>query len=220
MPDTPTEWSLKKWQELHDTGYFEGIDGHRNWAIYDHIPYWLQEIAPPERTDLALEIGAGYGEWMIPMVPYVEHVTGIDLHPKLVQVALDAFAEHGVADKADFKLSDGTTVPFDDESFTLVYSISVTQHVPREIVHGYLREAVRVLKPGGRAVFHFRNFDHVGAFEVLPLDLDASSNTLSCGWRAPEVREAGEAAGLVSEVHDIGLFLILVGHKPERAEDV
>ncbi len=213
MTATSIEWSLAKWQEMHDTGYFENLDGHRNWAIYDHIPYWFQELAPPERCDLALEIGAGYGEWMVPMVPYVEHVTGIDIHPTLVRVAREAFIEHEV--DADFELSDGTTIPFDDESFTLVYCISVTQHVPREIVHGYLREAVRVLKPDGRVVFHFRNHDNTGPHEAMPLDLDENSTTLTCGWRAAEVREAGEAAGLISEVHDIGLFLILVGRKPE-----
>ena len=39
---------------------------------------------------------------------------------------------------------------FADESFDLVYSYAVFQHIPsRDVVMQYLREARRVLKPGG-----------------------------------------------------------------------
>ena len=40
---------------------------------------------------------------------------------------------------------------FPDDKFDFVYSYAVFQHIPsREVVFSYLREARRVLKPGGR----------------------------------------------------------------------
>ena len=215
MPkETPTEWSLRTWKARHDVGYFPKSRQHADWKIYPAMPDWFDRIARPKKADNALEIGAGYGEWLIPLSRRVANIYGVDIHKILPAKAAEKFAEHGVRN-ASLICNDGTTLPFVDGAFSLVYSISVFQHLPREIVAGYLRESARVLASGGRAVHHFRNADNVGPYPTPAADITVDhTGDFSCGWTADQVRAAGELVGWTCEVHDIGLHLILLGKKP------
>lgn len=215
MPDneTATEWSLRTWKERHENGYFPKSRQHADWRIFAEMPDWFHRLAAPTPDDLALEIGAGFGEWMIPLSRSVGFVHGVDIHPALVAKAREKFQEHGVTNAA-FRCSDGLTLPYPAETFNLVYSISVFQHLPRAIVHDYLRESDRVMRPCGRAVHYFRNADNVGPYPPLAEDITANhTGDFSCGWTAQQVRDAGQAVGWSCQVEDIGLHLILVGRK-------
>jgi len=213
MPEkeTAVEWSLRTWKERHNRGYFPKSEQHRGWKIYDHVPKWLLEHGLPVRLDKVLEIGCGYGEWMIPLSPLVKELHGIDIHPGLASKSAEKFAEHGVQN-CHFTLSDGLSVPYPDKTFDLVYSVTVFQHIPREIVHGYLKESDRVMAEGGRSLHHFRNANNVGNFPTPAKDITAyHTGDFSCGWTAQEVYEAGMAVGWKTEVIDDGLFLVLKG---------
>lgn len=211
--ETATEWSLRTWKERHQTGYFPNSIQHKNWKVYPAPPVWFTEYCQPRKDDTVLEIGCGYGEWMIPIAPAVAEICGCDIHPLLVEMAAKKFAEHGVSN-ARTCMGDGTTLPFPAESFSLVYSISVFQHLPREMVCGYLHEAYRVTKPKGRAVLHFRNADNVGPYPTPAKDIEANhTGDFSCGWTADEVLAAGTAAWEHCRVVDIGLHLLLVARK-------
>jgi len=214
MTETATEWSLRTWKERHETGnYFPASIQHAEWKIFEAMPPWFGKIATPKATDDVLEIGAGYGEWMIPLSKSVRSVAGIDIHPLLPAKAREKFKEHGVTN-ATFQSSDGTTIPYPDETFDLVYSISVFQHLPRVMVAGYLAESYRVLKPEGRAVHFFRNADNVGPYPTPAEDITANhTGDFSCGWTAEQVYRAGEDANLRCHVEDIGLHLVLLGIK-------
>ena len=127
--ETAVEWSLRTWQERHDKGYFPTSIQHHDWYVYPSPPKWFAEYAAPTPDDVVCEIGAGYGEWMIPIAPTVTEICGFDIAPNLVSMAAAKFAEHG-ADNARMCMGDGTSIPFARESFSLVYSISVFQHIP------------------------------------------------------------------------------------------
>jgi SAM-dependent methyltransferase len=212
--ETAVEWSLRTWKERHETGgYFPNSIQHKDWKVYAAPPVWFAEHCQPRKDDTVLEIGSGYGEWMIPIAPMVAEICGCDIHPVLVEMSAKKFASHGVTN-ARLCMSDGTTLPFARESFSLVYSISVFQHLPREIVLGYIREAFRVTKPGGRAVLHFRNADNVGPYPTPAKDITANhTGDFSCGWTADEVLAAGHSAWPECRVVDIGLHLLLVARK-------
>jgi len=58
----------------------------------------------------------------------------------------------------DVKVSDGWTLKeFDDDSLDLVYSQDVFQHFNNSLIYIYLKEFVRVLKPGGIAIVNMKN---------------------------------------------------------------
>lgn len=215
--ESATEWSLRTWKERHETGgYFPNSTQHNGWRVYETPPPWFMQYCKPKPADTVLEIGCGYGEWMIPIAPMVAEICGCDIHPVLVEMSAKKFAEHGVCN-ARMCMSDGTSLPFARESFSLVYSISVFQHLPREMVRGYIREAFRVTRPKGRAVLHFRNADNVGDFPTPASDITANhTGDFSCGWTAAEVLAAGREVWENCAVVDIGLFLLLVARKGDN----
>jgi ubiquinone/menaquinone biosynthesis C-methylase UbiE len=202
------KWSLESWKQRHEAGYFPNSVQHRDWLIYDAPPEWLVKLGCPVPSDDVLEVGCGYGEWMIPLSPMVKSVCGFDIHPSVIDMAGRKFAKHG-ASNCSAVVNDGLTIPYEDGRFDLVYSISVFQHLPRAIVHGYIAEIARVLKPNGRALMHFRNADNVGPYPPLADDIAANhTGDFSVGWTADQVREACLESFNAVNVFDIGLFLV------------
>ena len=111
--------------------------------------------AAPERTEVALEIGSGLGRVVRSLADRFDRVIGVDISPEMVERARELVPEPRV----EFVLGDGaslTGVP--DASVDLVLSFTVLQHIPDpRIIEGYLREAGRVLRPGGMLVFQWNN---------------------------------------------------------------
>lgn len=100
------------------------------------------------RTRRALEIGCGPGRLMKPMSRHFGEIHGVDISTEMIALAVERLrnvlhAHPHVAINSDL-------AAFASESFDLVYSYAVFQHIPsREVVLNYLSEAQRVLKPGG-----------------------------------------------------------------------
>jgi SAM-dependent methyltransferase len=98
--------------------------------------------------DAALEIGCGPGRLMRPLAQYFAEIHGVDVSDEMIKLATERLrntpnAHPHVASGSDLS-------QFPDGKFDFVYSYAVFQHIPtREVVFNYLREARRVLKPGG-----------------------------------------------------------------------
>src|SRR5580698_3427758 len=96
----------------------------------------------------ALEIGCGPGRLMRPMSKHFTEIHGVDVSDEMVRLARErlrntpnAHPHHGSGSGLEFLF---------DNSFDFVYSYAVFQHIPsRDVVYHYLREAHRVLRPGG-----------------------------------------------------------------------
>ena len=100
------------------------------------------------RARRALEIGCGPGRLMRPMSQHFGEIHGVDVSDEMIRRA-EANLAH-IPHAHPHHTSGADLDPFADESFDLVYSYAVFQHIPsRDVVMQYLREAVRVLKPGG-----------------------------------------------------------------------
>ena len=94
-----------------------------------------------------LEIGCGIGRLLRPLSERVARVVGVDLSEEMVRRGREYCAGLG---NVELLRTDGTLAALQGESFDFVFSHIVFQHVPRKAyVDRYLREAHRVLKPGG-----------------------------------------------------------------------
>ncbi len=100
------------------------------------------------RARRALEIGCGPGRLMRPMSRHFGEIHGIDVSDEMIRRAEVNLQD--IPHAHPHHTSGADLAPFADESFDFVYSYAVFQHIPSlDVVMNYLREARRVLKPGG-----------------------------------------------------------------------
>jgi ubiquinone/menaquinone biosynthesis C-methylase UbiE len=97
-----------------------------------------------------LDLGCGGGHVSYRAAPHVAKVVAYDLSADMLAAVRHAAAERGLGNIAT-QAGAAEDVPFPDRSFDFVLS-RYSAHHWQDFARG-LREARRVLKPGGRAVF-------------------------------------------------------------------
>lgn len=132
-------------------------DGRSLWALLEpYIPndharqvnatYYLDQLmAGPAAPRRVLDLGCGRGDSVDQFRRHSEDVDWIG-----VDIADSQEVEQRRRKDATFVTYDGEHVPFSDQSFDLVYSRQVLEHVPDPL--GHLREIARVLRVGGAFV--------------------------------------------------------------------
>lgn len=95
-----------------------------------------------------LEIGAGMGTDLAQFAQNGALCTDLDLSAGHLAHAKRNFELRGL--KGRFVHGDGETLPFETDSFDVVYSNGVIHHTPN--TGGVIAEILRVLKPGGKAI--------------------------------------------------------------------
>jgi ubiquinone/menaquinone biosynthesis C-methylase UbiE len=116
---------------------------------------WLSENGWPLRTRHALDFGSGPGRLSQALANQFDQVTGVDISHTMVETA-KSFNRHG--DRVRYLVNTRPNLSlFDNGTFDLVYSSITLQHIPPDAGENYIREFVRVLRPGGLAVFQMRN---------------------------------------------------------------
>jgi SAM-dependent methyltransferase len=95
-----------------------------------------------------LEIGSGAGVWTANLARLGARVVHFDLTAGLVRMAARAASP---AETAGL-VADMQRLPFADRTFDAVFGSMVVHHSPDHAALG--REVARVLRPGGRAIFH------------------------------------------------------------------
>ncbi|HEY1014750.1 MAG TPA: methyltransferase domain-containing protein [Herpetosiphonaceae bacterium] len=100
----------------------------------------LRRLLRLRPTDVVLDNGCGNGRFGLWNAADVGMMVGSD---PAVLFADQALAEMTLAQ------ADSRRLPFADNSFDKAFSVDVLEHFPRNVIHDYLVENARVLKPGG-----------------------------------------------------------------------
>jgi SAM-dependent methyltransferase len=130
------------------------------WDIADFFATGEAEIAlldaqsadfgRPRTHGVALDFGCGVGRLSRALATRYASVVGVDISPSMIAQARRLNA--GVANLQFVENSIGLSF-IDDASVDLIYSVIALQHVPTVLQSGYIEEFMRVLAPGGFAVF-------------------------------------------------------------------
>jgi SAM-dependent methyltransferase len=109
----------------------------------------IVEAARPCPADTVLDVACGGGIVVCAFAPHVEHATGIDVTPAMIERARVLATEKRAAN-VSWRQGDVTRLPYGDGSFTIVVTRYAFHHFPDPLA--VLREMVRVCAPRGRIV--------------------------------------------------------------------
>ena len=131
--------------------FFDDLDEYR----FDKLRYLpnVVDFEAYQDRDL-LEIGCGIGTDLVRFARGGANVTGVDLAERSIDLARQNFELHAMT-PADLRVANGEALPFDDETFDVVYAHGVIQYTadPARLI----AEARRVLRPEGEAIFMVYN---------------------------------------------------------------
>ncbi len=130
--------------------FFLELDAYR----FDKLHYLpkLIDFSAYQNKEL-LEIGCGVGIDLARFARSGADVTGIDLSARAIELARQNFQGQELAGK--FEIMNGEKLSFEGKFFDMVYAHGVLQYTanPSQMA----REAYRVLRPGGLAIFMMYN---------------------------------------------------------------
>ncbi len=161
--DSCTDWDERA---RRNARYFIAVDDAATPEAFDQSgDRDLDEIIlcnlPVNPNWKALEIGCGIGRLLRPLSLRIAEVHGVDVSEEMIRQGMEYVAGH---DNLSLHRTTGSFEMFPDETFDLIYSYRVFQHIPeRKVVVRYLHEARRVLKRGGWFRFQIGLSDHANA---------------------------------------------------------
>lgn len=109
----------------------------------------IVQIAEAGPSDLVLDVACGPGLLVCAFAAVVEHATGIDLTPAMLDEARHEQQQQGLTN-IRWVLGDVLPLPFPDATFSIVTARFAFHHFPDPLA--VLQEMRRVCKSGGRVV--------------------------------------------------------------------
>jgi SAM-dependent methyltransferase len=108
-----------------------------------------------QRRDAALDFGCGVGRLVRPLAERFATVTGVDIAPKMLEIAAQNTAVSGNVTFSQTL----ATVTDSGARFDLVHSYIVLQHIRPEQGEPIIRELIGLVRPGGVFALHFTTGD-------------------------------------------------------------
>lgn len=173
---------LTREQEFYDDLVVEGSASR---TLLDRFSYGFYEKGEKGRLwgpiwksmDLhgvsVLDYGCGNGEFSRVIARRGARVVGIDISPKLIEQARASAAKMGLNGSCpQFMVGDAHHTPFADNTFDYVVGNGALHHLDLDMAFA---EIVRVLKPGGKALFMEPMYHHPILWMVRRLTPNAHS---------------------------------------------
>jgi SAM-dependent methyltransferase len=130
-----------------------------------------------------LEIGSGIGRMTAGFTKNFVSVIATDVDAAFLERCRDTVAEFGdVMHLRTVHIADGRTIPVADQSVDVVFSYITLQHCKNEDALALTREALRIVKPGGRIVLNYRTWVAADIFLV------PAGALMRATWRVPFLR--------------------------------
>ncbi len=104
---------------------------------------------PVKDEAVVLDLGCGWGRVLKPVLDRGAQAVGLDISGGMLEVCARHLKKNGHTPR--LARGDATLLPFANETFDMVYSLLVLQHLSKENGLEVFREVRRILKQGGEA---------------------------------------------------------------------
>lgn len=178
---------------------------------------WLEQTIGISASDTFLEIGCGVGRVGRELAPLVKHWIGTDVSESMLhhaQARLKGLANISLTPTNGHDLS---AIP--DASVDAVYCTVVFMHLQEWDRYAYVKEAYRILRPGGRFFCDNANIDSDAGWAVFEASASVPPEQrpvhLSRCSSEPELRTYLRRAGFENiRTHFGGVWVVARGEKP------
>lgn len=187
-------------QMVYSCAYFESPNEAIDTAQARKLDYICRKLRLRSGERL-LDIGCGWGGLILHAAHhYGVRAQGITLSERQLQFAKDRIREAGLVDRCQVRLCDYRDLN-EPESFDKLVSVGMVEHVGKEMLPEYFRQAFRLLRPGG--VFLNHGIGQAGNHPAPKKPTFTSLYVFPDGELVPvgTMLQAAEGAGF--EVHDV-----------------
>jgi len=119
------------------------------------VLHYLSSVGLSFTRGKSLDFGCGVGRLSQALADHFESVVGVDIAESMVEKARE-LNRHGARVQYTANFVDDLRI-FPDASFDFIYSSITLQHIPPNANRQYVAEFMRVLRPGGVALFQVPN---------------------------------------------------------------
>lgn len=107
-------------------------------------------------TDV-VELACGHGRHTAQIVDRAHHVTLVDVNPLAIEVCRTRFA---ACDHVSYFVTSGFDLgDLESDRYTALFCYDAMVHFEPRVVISYIDEIARILRPGGKALLHYSNYD-------------------------------------------------------------
>jgi len=152
--------NLKKQQELYDRGWRKELAAGKEQRgnLQTNLEFIAQtNLLKP--NDRILEIGCGIGSLVSELCGQGYNITGTDISGEAIAYGLKKYGD------IKLQVQPAETLQFDDETFNIVLSFDLFEHIAR--VDRHISEVYRVLRKDGFYLFQTPNKYSSAIFETL-----------------------------------------------------
>lgn len=156
-----------------------------------------------------LEVGCGIGRILYHVAPHCSELHGVDISAEMIRQARTHLRH---LKNVHLDVGSGSDLPYPSDTFDLLYSCRVFQHIPKNIVLNYLKEAHRVLKPGKKFALQIPNIlldEHIQALNHFATPEYFKKPYPMYYYTPAEIERLGTYVGFRVEVVDDWLLAIL-----------
>jgi ubiquinone/menaquinone biosynthesis C-methylase UbiE len=150
---------------------------------------WLREYYGRKQPGAILDLGAGDGTCLTYFSQYFPQakLSGIDVSEKSIEEAAAKKIPN-----AEVQAYDGAQIPYTDNKFDLILVATVMHHIRFDLHPGLMKEALRVLKPGGKIFIVEHNpYNPVTMHMVNTCPFDVDAVLLKPGYTKKLLKQSG-----------------------------